>query len=97
MKKTVYKVNEEVNANEVSRNIEKYEEDTRTMITSTARFSMNEEAALRWKIKICNEEELVLKLEKGNNLRIFCSATAFEGVKETIENTVRKGNKVEHF
>ena len=67
------------------------------MITRTARFSMNEEAALRKKIKTCNEEALVLKLEKGNNLRIFCSTTAFEGVKEIIENTVRKSNKVEHL
>ena len=90
-------MNEEVNRNEVNRNIEKDEEDTRRMITRTARFSMNEEAALRKKIKTCNEEALVLKLEKGNNLRIFCSTTAFEGVKEIIENTVRKSNKVEHL
>ena len=46
---------------------------------------MNEEAALRKKIKTFNEEVLVLKVEKGNNLRIFCSATASEGVKEIIE------------
>ena len=37
----------------------------------------------------------MLKLEKGNNLRIFCCTTAFEGVKEIIENTVRKSNKME--
>ena len=90
-------MNEEVNRNEVNRNIEKDEEDTRRMITRTARFSKNEEAALRKKIKTCNEEALVLKLEKGNNLRIFCSTTAFGGVKEIIENTVRKSNKVEHL
>ena len=46
-------MNEEVNRNEVNRNIEKLEEDTRRMITRTARFSMNEEAALRKKIKTC--------------------------------------------
>ena len=34
------------------------------MISRTARFSMNEEAALRKKIKTCNEEVLVLKLGK---------------------------------
>ena len=50
---------------------------------------MNEEAALRKKIKTCNEEALVLKLEKGNNLRIFCSTAAFEGVREIIKNTVK--------
>ena len=58
---------------------------------------MNDEVVLKKKIKACNEEALVLKLEKGNNLRIFCSTTAFGGVKEIIENTVRKSNKVEHL
>ena len=55
------------------------------------------EVALRTKIKICNEEPLVPKLEKGNNLRIFCSTAAFEVVKKTIENTVSKINKIEHI
>ena len=64
------------------------------MITRTARFSMNEEAAVRKKIKTCNAEPLLLvKLEKGNNLRIYCStteqSTAFDGVKQIIENTVK--------
>ena len=63
------------------------------MITRAARFSMNEEAALRKKIKTCHEEALVLKLEKGNNLRIFCSATAFQGVKEIIETQLAKATK----
>ena len=92
-------MNEEVNRKEVSRNVEKDEGDTTTkkMITRTARFSMNEEATLRKKIKRCNEEALVLKLEEGNNLRIFCSTTAFEGLKKIIENTVSKSKKVENL
>ena len=97
IKKTVCKKNEEVNRNEVSRNMEKDEEDIRRMIKRTARFNMNGKAALKKKIKTCNEEALVLKLEKGNNLRIFCSATAFEGVTKITENTVSKRNKVEHL
>ena len=80
-------MNEEVNRNEVNWNIEKDEEDTRRMILRTVRFSMNDEVVLKKKIKACNEEALVLKLEKGNNLRIFCSTTAFGGVKEIIENS----------
>ena len=60
----MFKMNAEVNRNEVSRNIDKDEGDSRRMITRTARFSMNEEAALRKKIKTCNEEAVVLKLEK---------------------------------
>ena len=66
------------------------------MITRTAKSSMNKEAALRKEIKTCNEEAVVLKVEKGNNL-ICCSTTAFEGVKEIIENTGSKSNKVEHI
>ena len=93
----MYKINEKVNGNEVSGNIEKDEEDTKTMITRTATFSMNEKAALRKIIKTWNEEALLQKLEKGNNLRKFCNRTAFEGVKKIIENTVRKSNEVEHF
>ena len=81
--------NEEVlNRKEVSGNSEKsYEDSRRRVITRRARFSMNEEAAVRKKIKTCNEEPLLVKLEKGNNLRIFCSTTAFEGVKQIIENS----------
>ena len=60
-------MNEEVTRNEISRNIDKDEEDTRIMITKTARFSMNEKAILRKKIKTWNEEALVLILEKGND------------------------------
>ena len=67
------------------------------MITRTARFRKNEETAVRKKIKTCNEEQLVVKLEKRNNLRIFSSTTAFEGVKQIIENTVNKINKIEYI
>ena len=86
-----------VNRKEVRENSEESYEDSRRVITRTARFSMNEEAAVRKKIKTCNEEPLLVKLEKGNNLRIFCSTTAFEGVKQIIENTVSKINKIEYI
>ena len=91
--------NEEVvvNRKKISENSEESYEDSRRMITKTTRFSMNEEAAVRKKIKTCNEEPLLVKLEKGNNLRIFCSTTAFEGVKQIIENTVSKINKIEYI
>ena len=79
--------NEEVaNRKEVNRNSEEGDEDSRRMITKTTRFSMNEEVAER--NETCNEEPLVVKLDKGNNLRIFCSTTAFEGVKETIKSKI---------
>ena len=86
-----------VNRKEVSENTEESQEDSRRMITRTDRLSMNDEAAVRKKIKTCNEEPLVVKLEKGNNLRIFFSTTTFEGVKQIIENTVSKINKIEYI
>ena len=91
--------NEEVvlNRKEVSENAGESYENSRRMITRTVRFSMNEEAAVRKKIKTSNEEKLLVKLEKGNNIRIFCSTTTFEGVKQIIENTVSKINKIEYI
>ena len=53
---------------------------------------MNEEAASRKKIKTCNEEAFILKLEKGNNLRIFFSSTGFEGVKQIIIKSSTKSS-----
>ena len=90
--------NEEVavNRKEVNENAEKGYKDSRRMITRTASFTMNKEAWVRKKIKACNEEPLVVKPEKGNNIWIFCSTTAFEGVKQIIENTVSKTNKIEY-
>ena len=55
--------------NEVSRDMEKDEEDTKKMII-IVRFSINEEVRSRKKIKTYIEEALVLKFEKGNNPRI---------------------------
>ena len=63
------------------------------MITRTARFNINKEAALKRKIKTSNEEALVPKLEKGNNLRVFCNTTA----KKMIQNTVSKSNKKKYL
>ena len=80
---------EVVNRTEVSGNSEQNKQDSRRMITRTARFSMNKEAAVRKKINSSNEEPLVVKIEKGNNVRIFCSTTAFQGVKQIIKNTAK--------
>ena len=83
---------EVVNRTEVSGNSEQNKQDSRRMITRTARFSMNKEAAVRKKINSSNEEPLVVKIEKGNNVRIFCSTTAFQGVKQIIKNTTKSTN-----
>ena len=83
---------EVVNRTEVSGNSEQNKQDSRRMITRTARFSMNKEAAVRKKINSSNEEPLVVKIEKGNNVRIFYSTTAFQGVKQIIKNTAKSTN-----
>ena len=59
--------NEEVVVNRkvISENSEEIYEDSRRVIPRTARFSMNEEAAVRTKIKTWNEETLLVKLKKG--------------------------------
>ena len=41
--------------------------------------------AINKKIKSCREVPLEIKIEKGNNLRIFCSTIAFEKWKIIIE------------
>ena len=57
--------NEEViKRKEVSRNSEKSDENSRKMITRTARFSMNKEIAVRKKTETCNDEPLVVNLKK---------------------------------
>ena len=87
---------EVVNRKEVSGNSEESYKDSRRTITRTARFSMNEEAAGRKKITTHSEERLVVKLEKEKNLRIFCITTAFDRIKQIIENTVSKINKIKY-
>ena len=49
---------------------------------------VNEKTAIKKKIKSCREEPLEIKMEKGNNLRIFCNTTAFEIMRKIIIETV---------
>ena len=51
-------------------------------------YTINEKTAIRKKIKSCREVPLEIKMEKGNNLRIFCSTTAFENIRKIIIETV---------
>lgn len=45
---------------------------------------------LRKKMNTYSKEVLVLKLEIGNNPRIFCSSKAFESVKRIIKTQLLK-------
>ena len=79
-----------INRKEVSRKSEESDEDNRSMITRTARFSTYEEVAVRKKIKTCNKEPLVVNLEKENNLRIFCSTTVFEEIEKESSSQLKQ-------
>ena len=51
-------------------------------------YTINEKTAIKKKIKSCREVLLQIKMEKGNNLRIFCSTTAFEDIRKIIIETI---------
>ena len=50
----------------------------RRIVTRTARYTINEKTATEKIIKECNNETIQIKMKKGNNLRVYCSAVAFE-------------------
>ena len=51
-------------------------------------YTINEKTAIKKKIKLCREVPLEIKIEKGNNLRIFCSTAVFENIRKIIIETV---------
>ena len=51
----------------------------------TTRYRINKKIAIDKKIKACNNGPIQIKMEKGNNLRVYCSAVAFEGVRGILE------------
>ena len=58
----------------------------RSLRSRRVNYAINEKTAMKKKIKSCSREvPLEIKMEKGNNLRIFCSTTAFENRKIIIE------------
>ena len=73
--------------------------DLKTKVTSKhGNFTLNEKAAIqKKKIKSCKDESLVVKMEKGNNLRIYCSTTAFEKVRRHIVRSIQENTNLEHI
>ena len=72
--------------------------DLKTKVTSKqGNFTLNEEAAIPKKIKSCKDESLVVKMEKGNNLRIYCSTTAFEKIRRQIVRSIQENTNLEHI
>ena len=72
--------------------------DLKTKVTSKqGNFTLNEKAAIPRKIKSCKDESLVVKMEKGNNLRIYCSTTAFEKIRRQIVRSIQENANLEHI
>ena len=70
----------------------------KTKVTSKhGNFTLNEKAAIQKKIKSCKDQSLVVKMEKGNNLRIYCSTTAFEKIRRQIVRSIQENTNLEHI
>ena len=67
------------------------------MQTKQSNFVLNQTVALTKKIKSCRQETLVVKLEKGNNIRIHCSTTAFETVRKLIRSQIDSSSTLEYL
>ena len=60
----------------------------RSLRSRRVNYTIDEKTAIKKKIKSCREVPLEIQMEKGNNLRIFCSITAFEKIRKIIIETV---------
>ena len=61
----------------------------RSLRSRRVNYAINEKTAIKKKLKSCSREvPLEIKMEKGNNLRIFCSTIAFENIRKIIIQTV---------
>ena len=65
--------------------------------TRQSNFILNQAVALTKKIKSCRQEILVVKLVRGNNLRINCSTTASETVRKLIGSQIDNSSTVEYL
>ena len=65
--------------------------------TRQSNFVLNQTVALTKKIKSCRQETLVVKLEKGNNLRIQCGTSAFETVRKLIGSQIENSSTLEYL
>ena len=70
-------------------------EKGRSLRSRRVNYTINENTATKKKIKSCREISLQIKMEKGNNLRIFCSTTAFENIRKIIVETIANNYALE--
>ena len=62
-------------------------EKGRNLRSRRVNYTINEKPAIKRKIKSCRKVPLEIKMEKGNNQRIFCSTTTFENIRKVIIET----------
>ena len=67
----------------------------RKVQTRQSNFVLNQTVALTKKIKSCRQKTLVVKLEKGSNLRIHCNTNAFETVRKLIGSQIDNSSTLE--
>ena len=70
-------------------------EKGRSLRSKRVNHTINENTAMKKKTKSCREVPLQIKMEKGNNLRIFCSTTAFENFRKIIVETIANNYALE--
>ena len=74
-------------------------EEGRSLRTRRVNYTVNEKTAIKKKIKSCREVDggtiTQIKMEKGNNLRIFCSTATFENIRQMIIETIASNYALE--
>ena len=70
-------------------------EEGRSLRTRKVNYTINEKTAIKKKIRSCREVPLQIKMEKGNNLIIFCSTTTFENIRQMVIETIASNYALE--
>ena len=60
----------------------------RSLRSRRVNYKINEKSSRKKKFKLCREVPLPINMEKRNNVRIFCSTTAFENIRKIIIETI---------
>ena len=76
--------------NSITETIMNREVESNPRTTRQATFQLNKQRTLDKKIKACNNtQKLTITMENGNNLRILCSTTTFEQIRNLIDNAIQ--------
>ena len=62
--------------------------DTERESIRVEKYTLNERTAIQKKITAWKGQQLTIKMERVNNLRILCSMTTFEATRKIIEEAV---------